>query len=104
MLTIMFFTSIGLVILGVLAAALVMMLLMQGNNGTQAVWSGIVMIIALGMYDKLGAIFSILFWVYLILFIVLLVRTRVQISGENMVKQLIPDFPCRTFCKIWSTS
>lgn len=97
MLTIMFLTSIGLVVLGVLAAFLVMMLLMQGNNGTQAVWSGIVMIIALGMYDKLGAIFSILFWVYLILFIVLLVRTRVQISGENMVKQLIPDFSMQDF-------
>lgn len=97
MLGIMFFTSIGLVVLGVLAAVLVLMLLMQGNNGTQAVWSGIVMIIALGMYDQLGAIFAILFWVYLILFIVLIAKTRVQISGENLVKRLIPEFSMQDF-------
>lgn len=97
MLRIMFLTTIGLVVLGVLAALVAILLLTQGKNGTQAVWSGIIMIIALGMYQELGVIFSILFWVYLILFIVLLAKTKIQITGEEKLKRLIPGFSMQDF-------
>ena len=93
----MVLTTVGLMILGVLAAAVLFFLLMKGNVGREAGNFGILMFFAFGLYNNLGGTYMFLFWVYVVAFFVLLFLTRSHVSGEGMMKNAIHHFSTKDF-------
>ena len=93
----MVLTSVGMLILGVLAAVILFSLLMKGIDGRQAVNSGFVMMLAFNLYGQLGKAYIFLFWIYLFMFFVLLFLTRSHVAGEEKMKNAIPGFSTKNF-------